>query len=157
MSASPATGADADVLVTAVGYAQLCAELEALRTVSRREMREQLRDVREEGDPDSPLLFDLLEEQAQLEGRIALLEAQVAAARIVGRRRTVQLGSAAACACGTATAARLPSTSLSGRSNPMSATVVCRSTRRSVEPSLAVAAAPRSPSRRRGARCNSRS
>jgi hypothetical protein len=44
----------------------------------------------------------------------------------LGRQRTVQLGSAAACACGTATAVRLPSTSLSGRSNPMSATVVCR-------------------------------
>jgi transcription elongation factor GreA len=84
MSASPATSDDADVLVTAVGYAQLCAELEALRTVSRREMIEQLRDVRDEGDPDNPPLFDLLDEQAQLEGRIALLEAQVAAARIVG-------------------------------------------------------------------------
>lgn len=58
MSASPATSDDADVRVTAVGYAQLCAELEALRTVSRREMSEQLRDVREEGDPDNPLLFD---------------------------------------------------------------------------------------------------
>ena len=83
MSASPATS-DADVLVTAVGYAQLRAELEALRTVRRGQVSEQLRDVREEGDPDNPLLFDLLEEQAQLEGRIALLEAQVAAARIVG-------------------------------------------------------------------------
>jgi transcription elongation GreA/GreB family factor len=84
MSAFPATSDDADVLVTAAGYAQLCAELEALRTVSRQEMNEHLRDVREDGDPDNPMLFGLLEEQAQLEGRIALLEAQAAAARIVG-------------------------------------------------------------------------
>ena len=84
MSAFPATSdSDADVLVTAAGYAQLCAELEALRTVSRREMSEQLRDVREDGDPDNPMLFDLFQEQAQLEDRIALLEAQSAAARIV--------------------------------------------------------------------------
>jgi transcription elongation factor GreA len=84
MSAFPATSDGADVLVTTAGYAQLCAELEALRTVSRQELCEQLRDVREDGDPDNPMLFDLLEEQAQLEGRIALLEAQAAAAHIVG-------------------------------------------------------------------------
>ena len=85
MSAFPATSDGADVLVTAAGYAQLCAELEALRTVSRQELSEQLRDVREDGDPDNPMMFDLLEEQAQLEGRIALLEAQAAAHIGVGR------------------------------------------------------------------------
>jgi transcription elongation factor GreA len=84
MSAFPATTDDADALVTAAGYAQLCAELEALRTLSRQEMTEHLRDAREDGDPDNPMLFDELEEQAQLERRIALLEAQAAAARIVG-------------------------------------------------------------------------
>jgi len=84
MSAFPATSDGTDVLVTAAGYAQLCAELEALRTVSRQKMSEQLRDVREDGDPDNPMLFDLLEEQAKLERRIALLEAQAAAAHIVG-------------------------------------------------------------------------
>jgi transcription elongation factor GreA len=83
MSAVPAT-TDDDVLVTAAGYAQLCAELEALRTIRRQEVTEHLRDAREDGDPGNPMLFDLLEEQTQLEGRIALLEAQVAAARIVG-------------------------------------------------------------------------
>jgi transcription elongation factor GreA len=81
MSAFPAT---TDVLVTAAGYAQLCAELEALRTVRRQQMSEQLRDVRQDGDPDNPMLFDLLEEQAQLERRIALLDAAAAAAHIVG-------------------------------------------------------------------------
>jgi transcription elongation factor GreA len=84
VSAFPAANVDDDVLVTADGYAQLCAELEALRTVRRQEMTEHLREVREDGDPDNPVLFDLLEEQAQLEGRINLLEARVAAARIVG-------------------------------------------------------------------------
>lgn len=83
MSAWRVATVDEDLLVTAVGYDQLCAELEALRTVRRREMAERLREVREDGDPDNPLLFDLLEEQAQLEWRIAVLEAQAAAARIV--------------------------------------------------------------------------
>ena len=83
MSAFLAT-TDDDVLVTAAGYAQLCAELEALRTLGRQEMTEHLRDAREDGDPDNPMLLDLLEEQAQLERRIALLEAHAAAARIVG-------------------------------------------------------------------------
>jgi transcription elongation factor GreA len=82
VSAFPATTGD-DVLVTAAGYAQLSAELEALRTTRRHEVTEHLRDVREDGDPDNPVLFDLLQEQAQLEWRIALLEAQAAAARVV--------------------------------------------------------------------------
>ena len=82
MSAFPAAD-DEDLLVTAYGYQQLCAELEALRTVRRAALTEQLRDAREEGDPDNPMLFDLLEEQAQLEGRITLLEAHVVAARVV--------------------------------------------------------------------------
>jgi transcription elongation factor GreA len=83
VSAFPAAAVDDDVLVTAYGYEQLCAELEALRTVRRQQMTEQLRAVREDGDADNPALFDLLEEQAQLERRIALLEAHAAAARIV--------------------------------------------------------------------------
>ena len=83
MSASPALRADDDVLITADGYKRLRAELEVLRTVRRPALTEQLRETREDGDPDNPLLFDLLEEQAQLEGRIRLLEAQVAAAQVV--------------------------------------------------------------------------
>lgn len=82
MSAFP-TGADDDVLVTAEGYTRLRAELEALRTLRRRELAEQLRAAHEDSDPDNRALFDVLEEQAQLEGRIGLLEAQVAAARVV--------------------------------------------------------------------------
>ena len=82
MSAFPATIVE-DVLVTADGYGHLCAELETLRTLRRQEMAAQLRAVREDGDPDNPALFDLLEEQARLEARVALLEEQTAAARIV--------------------------------------------------------------------------
>lgn len=82
MSALPAATVD-DMLVTADGYDRLCAELEALRTVRRQEIAEHLREVREDGDPDNPVLFDLLEEQALLEWRIAVLEAQATAARIV--------------------------------------------------------------------------
>jgi transcription elongation factor GreA len=52
--------------------------------VHRRALTEQLREAREDRDPDNPLLFDLLEEQAQLEGRIGLLESQVATAQVVG-------------------------------------------------------------------------
>jgi transcription elongation factor GreA len=84
-----------DVLVTAEGYERLCAELEALRTVRRAELTKQLREAREDGDPDNSVLFELLEEQAQLEARISLLEAQVAAAQVVGpaRNGAVAIGS----------------------------------------------------------------
>jgi transcription elongation factor GreA len=74
--------ADEDLLVTAHGYERLCVELEALRTVQRTALAEQLGQARADGDPDNPALFDLLEEQAQLERRISLLEAQVGAARV---------------------------------------------------------------------------
>jgi transcription elongation factor GreA len=79
---SPVT-VDENVLVTAHGYVQLCSELAQLRTVRRATLTEELREARDDGDPENPVLFDLLEEQAQLEGRINLLEAQVAAARVV--------------------------------------------------------------------------
>jgi transcription elongation factor GreA len=83
VSAFSAVDVDDDLLITAHGYEQLRAELEELRTARRAALTEQLREAREDGDPDNPILFDLLEEQAQLEGRINLLEAQIAAARVV--------------------------------------------------------------------------
>jgi transcription elongation factor GreA len=83
VNASHPVTVDDDVLMTADGYAQLCAELEALRTVRRQQIADQLRNVREDADPENPVLFELLTELAQLEGRIKLLAAQVAAARIV--------------------------------------------------------------------------
>ena len=96
MSASPAPHVEDNLLVTAEGYKRLRAELEALRTVRRAAVTEQLREAREDSDPDNPVLFDLLEEQAQLEGRISLLETQVAAAQVV---RHVADGSAGIGSC----------------------------------------------------------
>jgi transcription elongation factor GreA len=78
-----APSAEADVLITTSGYEQLCSELDRLRTVRRAEVSERLRDLREDRDADNPALYDVLEDQAQLEQRIALLEAQLAAARVV--------------------------------------------------------------------------
>jgi transcription elongation factor GreA len=72
-----------DVPVTAAGYAHLRHELETLREVRRPQLAEHFRQAREDSDPDNPVLFDLFEEQAQLEARINALEAQVAAARVV--------------------------------------------------------------------------
>jgi transcription elongation factor GreA len=82
MSTSSAPTVFGDVLVTARGYEQLWAELEALRTKARRQMSERLRETREDRDPDNPALFELLEEQAQIEQRIAVLEMQAASARV---------------------------------------------------------------------------
>jgi transcription elongation factor GreA len=72
-----------DLLVTAEGYERLRRELETLRGEGRRAMSERLREARADGHlEDNPALFDLLEEQAQLERRITTLEARLAAARI---------------------------------------------------------------------------
>jgi transcription elongation factor GreA len=77
-----ATAAD-ELLVTVDGYERLCRELERLRTEERRAMTERLREARADGHlEDNPTLFELLEEQAQLELRISTLEARLAAAQI---------------------------------------------------------------------------
>ena len=78
------TKADETLPISADGYERRCRELDALRDVARRELGERLREARQDGDlADNPALQDLLEEQAQLERRIALLEAQLAVAEIV--------------------------------------------------------------------------
>lgn len=78
------TDVDETPLISAEGYEQLVRELDALRNEARRELGEQLREARQDGDlADNPALQALLEEQALLERRIALLEAQLAAAEIV--------------------------------------------------------------------------
>jgi transcription elongation factor GreA len=78
-----ATPAVDDLLITAEGYQQLCSELETLRSHARRDMSKRLREARADGHlDDNPALFDLLEEQARLERRIAVLEGRLAAARI---------------------------------------------------------------------------
>ena len=74
---------DDGLLITAGGYEVLRAELEALRGHIGPELSERLRDARQDGHlADNPPLLDLLEEQAQLDQRIALLEARLAAAQI---------------------------------------------------------------------------
>ena len=80
MSTAPAVD---DLLITAEGYDRLCSELETLCTERRHAMSERLREARTDGHlEDNPALFEALEEQAQLERRIATLEARLAAARI---------------------------------------------------------------------------
>jgi transcription elongation factor GreA len=73
-----------DVLrVTAEGYRRLSEELETLRGEGRRAASERLRESRADGDlDDNPGLLDALEEQTQLERRIATLEARLASARV---------------------------------------------------------------------------
>jgi transcription elongation factor GreA len=81
---SEAIGPDENVLMTAGGYEERHLELETLRCDARRDLSERLRQAREDGDlADNPALHDLLEEQGQLERRIASLETQLAAAQIV--------------------------------------------------------------------------
>jgi transcription elongation factor GreA len=71
------------VLVTAEGYERRQHELDRLRDDERRRLTNQLREARSDGDfDDNPALVDLLDEQAQLELRIAALEAQLAIAEI---------------------------------------------------------------------------
>jgi transcription elongation factor GreA len=74
---------DDGLLITAAGYEDLRAELETLRRGTAPELSERLRDARQDGHlADNPSLFDLLEEQAQLDQRIAVLDAQLAVAQI---------------------------------------------------------------------------
>ena len=151
MSAFPAPIVD-DMLVTADGYGQLCAELETLRTLRRQEVTEQLRQVREDGDPDDPSLFDLLEEQAQLEWRIAVLEAQTAAARIVAPAAygTAGIGSCVRVRHGDS--GEVAEYELVGTIESDVGTVACQSARRSVAPSSVIGAGTPSPSRPRAGR-----
>lgn len=72
------------LLISAAGYEERCRELEELRTDARNALVERLREARRDGHlDDNPALYDLFEEQAQLDQRIALLEAQLAVAEIV--------------------------------------------------------------------------
>jgi transcription elongation factor GreA len=80
-------------LVTAQGYALLGDELERLRSIGRREVSERLHQVRQDGHlGDNPALTGVFEEQAQLEARIATLEARLVAARIARPPRDGSVG-----------------------------------------------------------------
>ncbi len=75
--------------ITAEGFERLQRELLALSGEGRRELVERLRDARSDGDvADNPALLDLLDEHAQLERRIALLESQLASVRVVTPARS---------------------------------------------------------------------
>ena len=77
---------DEQVLMTAAGYEQRSRELERLRQEERRRLSEFLRDARADGDlEDNPALVELLDEQAQLEQRIATLAGQLAVAEVAAR------------------------------------------------------------------------
>ena len=71
------------LLVTHEGYEQLRAEIAQLSGKGRLEMIERLREARDDGSADdNPALYEALEEQAQLEQRLAQLERRLASARI---------------------------------------------------------------------------
>ena len=75
-------------LITAGGLARLEHELERLRDVGRQELAERFRTARNDGNvAENPALTDLLEEHAQLERRIAVLEMQVGSVRVVAPAR----------------------------------------------------------------------
>ena len=75
-------------LITAGGLARLEHELERLRDVGRQELAERFRTARNDGNvAENPALIDLLEEHAQLERRIAVLEVYVGNARVVAPAR----------------------------------------------------------------------
>jgi transcription elongation factor GreA len=79
-----ATSYEARIPMSAAGYEERCRELELMRSQARHELGERLRQARQDGDlADNPALHDLLEERAQLERRIASLEAQLAMAEVV--------------------------------------------------------------------------
>jgi transcription elongation factor GreA len=74
---------DTSALVTPEGYEHLRAELARLCN-ARPEVIERLRDARDNGHlEDNPTLYEVLEEQAQLEQRIAHLKRQLATAKVV--------------------------------------------------------------------------
>jgi transcription elongation factor GreA len=80
--AAPATDGNR-VLMTAEGFEQLRRELDKLRTEERQRLSELLREARDDGAlDDNPTLIDLLDEHAQLERRIATLEARLAVAEV---------------------------------------------------------------------------
>jgi transcription elongation factor GreA len=73
---------DARVLISADGYEERSRELDILRTEARRDLAARMRDAHEDGVDDNPMLQELLDEQHQLERRIAGLEGQLALAEI---------------------------------------------------------------------------
>jgi transcription elongation factor GreA len=74
-----------EVLLTPEGLAKIEQELEQLSTVGRAEIAERLRHALESGDDlaENGDYFDVQEDQAMLERRIALLERRLTRARVI--------------------------------------------------------------------------
>lgn len=82
-----------ELLITPAGDEQLRAELETLIGEGRRAITARLREARSDGHlDDNPALHDVLEEQVQLERRIAILDRQLAGARIAEPSRDGRVG-----------------------------------------------------------------
>jgi transcription elongation factor GreA len=76
-----------DVILTREGYQRLKKEIEELSTVRRREVAERIKSAREFGDIAENAEYDAAKnEQAMLEARIAKLEEQLNAARVIEKR-----------------------------------------------------------------------
>jgi len=74
---------DNALLVTASGYRELEREFLELTANGRRRMSERVRDARLDGHiADNPALLELLEEQLELESRIASLSGKLATAQV---------------------------------------------------------------------------
>lgn len=84
---------DDTLLVTAGGYRRLEQELVELTTDGRQRMSERMREARLDGGiADNPALLELLEEQLQLEMRIAALSEKLAAAQVATARADGRAG-----------------------------------------------------------------
>jgi transcription elongation factor GreA len=76
-----------EVILTAEGYKKLQREIEYLSNDKRREVAERIRVAREFGDiAENAEYDDAKNEQAHLEARIAKLEEQLGAARVVTKK-----------------------------------------------------------------------
>jgi transcription elongation factor GreA len=84
---------DDALLITAAGYEELEREYLELEANGRRRLSERVRDARLDGGiADNPALVELLEEQLQLESRIASLSAKLAAAHVATPPRDGRAG-----------------------------------------------------------------
>jgi transcription elongation factor GreA len=76
-----------EVILTPEGHRKLRDEIEHLSTIKRREVAERIKLAREFGDiAENSEYDDAKNEQALLEHRIATLEAQLKAARVIEKR-----------------------------------------------------------------------
>jgi transcription elongation factor GreA len=74
-----------EVILTAEGYEKLKQEIEYLQNDKRREVADRIRTARDFGDiAENAEYDDAKNEQAMLEARIAKLEEQLSAARVIG-------------------------------------------------------------------------